>query len=78
MILASGARDDGAPRILIGLTQAEIVHSIASGLPVKVNSEAVDPRFPAMQVLVLLGPTDEAMLAQLRARYPGIWEVPSV
>lgn len=75
MIVASGDRPDGAPRILIGLKHSEVVRMLADE-PIVVQVEHINPLLPPMELILTGGVSNDEMIGQLRARWPAIWEVP--
>lgn len=77
MIQGSGQRPDGAPMLLLGVTHDEVVRMLA-GEPIVVETEHANPLLPPMRIALVGGASNEALTAALQARWPGLWEVPTM
>lgn len=69
MIKASGGAADGTPLLLLGLS-AENCRRLVAGQPILVRADEVDPRLPAVTVLLIGGATEDAIAAELRQNFP--------
>ena len=73
MIKATGATADGTPLLVLGLS-AENTRRLHAGQPISVRADHVDPRLPALEVLLVAGDTEGAIAAEFRAAFPGVIE----
>lgn len=64
MIKATGGGRDGVPFLLLGLS-AENCRRLVAGQPIRVRADQVDPRLPALNVLLVGGETEESIAVQL-------------
>lgn len=69
MIKATGGGADGTPFILLGLS-AENCRRLVAGQPISVRVDHVDPRLPAMNVLLVGGQTEQDIARDLRHHFP--------
>lgn len=65
MIKASGETGDGTPLLVLGLS-AENCRRLLAGQPISVLTEDVDPRLPALHIVLLGGETEGAIVAEMR------------
>jgi hypothetical protein len=65
MIKATGSSADGTPFLLLGLS-AENCRRLVAGQPIAVRADHVDPRLPAMNVILVGGETEEAITEKVR------------
>jgi hypothetical protein len=75
VILGSGSRPDGAPRVIVGLDHDEAVRLLA-GDPLVIESEHINPLLPPLQIVLMAGASNDDMLGVLRRHWPEVWEVP--
>lgn len=64
MIKATGGSQDGTPILILGLSRKNTVRLLA-GKPIRVRADHVDPRLPALNVVLMGGETEEAIAAEL-------------
>lgn len=69
MIKATGASTDGRPFLLLGLSM-ENCRRLVDGKPILVRADHIDPRLPALDVIVMGGETEEAMTVELQRNFP--------
>lgn len=69
MIKASGGLKDGTPLLMLGLSR-ENTRRLLDGQPIQVRADHVDPRLPALAIVLVGGETEEAIAATLEGR-PG-------
>ena len=70
MIKATGGGSDGVPFLLLGLS-AENCRRLLDGKPIVVRADHVDPRLPALNVIVVGGQTEQSITAELADQFPG-------
>ena len=73
MIKATGGGADGTPFLLLGLS-AENCRRLVAGQPIAVRADHVDPRLPALNVLLVGGETEEAIAAEIGKLDGGSWQ----
>lgn len=66
VIKATGGGVDGVPFLLLGLS-AENCRRPVAGQPITVRADHVDPRLPALNVIVVGGETEDAIAAEVHA-----------
>jgi hypothetical protein len=76
VISAVGTRPDGQPLVVVGVTTEDATRVLA-GEPILVDTEHVYPLLPPVRVVLMGGASNEAMLAELRGRWPEAWVQPS-
>jgi hypothetical protein len=70
MIKATGGSKDGVPLLILGLSRAN-TEKLLAGQPIHVRTDHVDPRVPAMHVILMGGETEEAIAAELGQHQTG-------
>jgi len=73
MIKATGCGKDGTPVLFLGLS-AENRKRLGEDQPIMVRADHVDPRLPAITVVLLGGDTEESIAAQLQEQLPPVVE----
>jgi hypothetical protein len=64
MIKATGGTKDGTPMLILGLSRENTVRLLA-GQPIHVRVDEVDPRMPAMHVVLMGGENEDAIATEL-------------
>lgn len=69
MIKATGGGADGVPFLLLGLSE-ENCRRLVAGQPISVRADHVDPRLPAINVILVGGATEQDIARDLRHHFP--------
>lgn len=64
MIKATGGSKDGTPLLILGLSRLN-TEKLLDGQPIHVRVDHVDPRLPALNVVLMGGETEEDIAAEL-------------
>jgi len=64
MIKATGRGQDGTPLLILGLSRGN-TERLLSGQPIHVRADQVDPRLPALNVVLMGGETEGDIAAEL-------------
>jgi hypothetical protein len=64
MIKATGGSRDGTPLLILGLSRAN-TEKLLAGQPIRVRTDHVDPRLPAMNIVLMGGETEADIAAEL-------------
>jgi hypothetical protein len=75
VIKATGGGADGTPFLLLGLS-TENCRRLVAGQPIAVRADHVDPRLPAINVIVVGGETEDAIAVDLQRFTAGDWSPP--
>jgi hypothetical protein len=69
MIKATGGTTDGTPMIWLGLSR-ENTRRLHADQPIRIRADQVDPRLPALEIVLFAGETEDEMAAALDAIRP--------
>ena len=64
MIKATGGTKDGVPLLMLGLSR-ENTRRLHDDQPIRVRADYVDPRLPALEIVLFAGETEEDMTTRL-------------